>query len=137
MLIPSELLQVRYNCVSFHHCRICMTDFKEGGRGGEGGGGAKSLSQIGLKIDRTGQWSLKFFDTLINRVITLFDWQIFVVKLLYCSYFCLGIAFCQEISFFVKFCYQIRYILYISYLLIVHQLVIIFNYIDIVTSSQV
>ena len=22
---------VKYNCVKFHHCRICMTDFREGG----------------------------------------------------------------------------------------------------------
>ena len=26
-----DLLWVRYNCVKFHHCRICVTDFKEGG----------------------------------------------------------------------------------------------------------
>ena len=26
-----DLLQVRYNCVKFHHFRICATDFREGG----------------------------------------------------------------------------------------------------------
>ena len=26
-----DLLQVRYNCVKFHQCRICVTDFREGG----------------------------------------------------------------------------------------------------------
>ena len=26
-----DLLQVRYNCAKFHHCRICVTDFREGG----------------------------------------------------------------------------------------------------------
>ena len=25
-------LWVRYNCAKFYHCRICMTDFREGGR---------------------------------------------------------------------------------------------------------
>ena len=26
-----NLLWVRYNCAKFHHCRICATDFREGG----------------------------------------------------------------------------------------------------------
>ena len=26
-----DLVQVRYNCAKFDHCRICVTDFKEGG----------------------------------------------------------------------------------------------------------
>ena len=26
-----HLLQVRYNCANFHYCRICVTDFREGG----------------------------------------------------------------------------------------------------------
>ena len=26
-----NLLWVRYNCAKFHHCRICVTDFREGG----------------------------------------------------------------------------------------------------------
>ena len=26
-----DLLWVRYNCAKFHHCRICVTDFREGG----------------------------------------------------------------------------------------------------------
>ena len=26
-----NLLYVRYNCPTFHHCRICGTDFREGG----------------------------------------------------------------------------------------------------------
>ena len=26
-----DLLQVRYNCAKFHHCRICVNDFSEGG----------------------------------------------------------------------------------------------------------
>ena len=25
-----DLPQVRYNCAKFHHCRICVTDFREG-----------------------------------------------------------------------------------------------------------
>ena len=25
-----DLLWVRYNCAKFHHCRICVTDFREG-----------------------------------------------------------------------------------------------------------
>ena len=29
-----DLLQVRYNCVKFHHCRICVTDFMNGWGGG-------------------------------------------------------------------------------------------------------
>ena len=33
-----DLLDVRYNCAKFHHCRICVTDFKEVGVGGGGGG---------------------------------------------------------------------------------------------------
>ena len=38
MLMPAELmgcvtdlLCVRYNCAKFHHCKICVTDFREGG----------------------------------------------------------------------------------------------------------
>ena len=26
-----DLLRVRYNCAKFHHCKICLTDFKEEG----------------------------------------------------------------------------------------------------------
>ena len=26
-----DLPWVRYNCAKFHHCRICVTDFREGG----------------------------------------------------------------------------------------------------------
>ena len=26
-----DFCQVRYNCVTFHHCRICVTDFREEG----------------------------------------------------------------------------------------------------------
>ena len=26
-----DLLWVRYNCAKFHHCRICVIDFREGG----------------------------------------------------------------------------------------------------------
>ena len=26
-----DLLRVRYNCANFHHCRICVTDLREGG----------------------------------------------------------------------------------------------------------
>ena len=26
-----DFLCVRYNCAKFHHCRICVTDFREGG----------------------------------------------------------------------------------------------------------
>ena len=26
-----DLLWLRYNCAKFHHCRICVTDFREGG----------------------------------------------------------------------------------------------------------
>ena len=26
-----DLLWVRYNCAKFHHCRICVRDFREGG----------------------------------------------------------------------------------------------------------
>ena len=26
-----DLLWVRYNCAKFHHCRICVTDFRDGG----------------------------------------------------------------------------------------------------------
>ena len=26
-----DLLWVRYNCAKFHHCRICVTSFREGG----------------------------------------------------------------------------------------------------------
>ena len=26
-----DFRQVRYNCVTFHHCRICVTDFREEG----------------------------------------------------------------------------------------------------------
>ena len=29
-IIFLDLLQVRYNCVMFHHCKICVTDFTEG-----------------------------------------------------------------------------------------------------------
>ena len=25
-----DFLQVRYNCAKSHHCRICVTDFREG-----------------------------------------------------------------------------------------------------------
>ena len=30
-MIFFNLLQVRYNCGNFHHCRICVTDFRERG----------------------------------------------------------------------------------------------------------
>ena len=26
-----DLLWIRYNCAKFHHCRLCVTDFREGG----------------------------------------------------------------------------------------------------------
>ena len=26
-----DLLWVRYNCAKFHHCRICVTDFRDRG----------------------------------------------------------------------------------------------------------
>ena len=26
-----DFLYVRYNCIKFHHCRICVTDFRDGG----------------------------------------------------------------------------------------------------------
>ena len=26
-----NLLKIRYNCAKFYHCRICVTDFREGG----------------------------------------------------------------------------------------------------------
>ena len=26
-----DVLWVRYNCATFHHCRICVTEFREGG----------------------------------------------------------------------------------------------------------
>ena len=26
----SDLFQVRYNCAKFHHCKICVTDFRKG-----------------------------------------------------------------------------------------------------------
>ena len=26
-----DLFQVGYNCAKFHHCRICVTDLREGG----------------------------------------------------------------------------------------------------------
>ena len=29
-----DLLWVRYNCAKFHHCKICVTDFKKVGKGG-------------------------------------------------------------------------------------------------------
>ena len=32
-----NLCQVRYSRVKFHHCRICVTDFRDGGWGGWGG----------------------------------------------------------------------------------------------------
>ena len=26
-----DLLEVRYNCAKYHHCRICVRDFRDGG----------------------------------------------------------------------------------------------------------
>ena len=31
MFFGSSLIQVRYNCAKFRHCRICVTNFKEEG----------------------------------------------------------------------------------------------------------
>ena len=39
-----DLLWVRYNCAKFYHCRLCVTDFREGG-GGAFSMGPSSMSQ--------------------------------------------------------------------------------------------
>ena len=32
VIFSLDVLWVRYNCAKFHHCRICGTDFREGGQ---------------------------------------------------------------------------------------------------------
>ena len=71
-----DLLCIRYNCPKFHHCRICVTDFMEGGvifappireqpR--------KSTSWIGLRLGlshlREHKFRHNFRDTLTQFVI--------------------------------------------------------------------
>ena len=47
-----NLLEVRYNCAKFHHCCICVTNFKEGGLPPNPWAAPKKPSWIGLIFSR-------------------------------------------------------------------------------------
>ena len=52
-----DLLQGRYRCTKFHHCRICVTDFREGDHPKAA---RKDRSWIGLNYLFSIRWSVSY-----------------------------------------------------------------------------
>ena len=110
MLMPAELkwcvtwfiyflnpLCVRYNCGKFHHCRICVTDFREGAFHPHPWSGLKK--PILNRVKRFKQTSEKQFLHLNYYIVFLHILLSFITLIFYFFIFCHFFSLNQIISF--------------------------------------